>query len=47
MAREIGARLDLLDPIEGLSRQQLRKGETYASIMRDNLQRLEKGLGCK
>jgi zinc transport system substrate-binding protein len=47
VAREIGAKLDLLDPIEGLSRRQLRKGETYASIMSDNLVRLRKGLGCR
>jgi zinc transport system substrate-binding protein len=47
VAREIGAKLDLLDPIEGLSRRQLRKGETYASIMSDNLVRLGKGLGCR
>ncbi|MBM3692968.1 MAG: zinc ABC transporter substrate-binding protein [Actinobacteria bacterium] len=47
VAREIGADLDLLDPIEGLSRKQLRTGETYASIMRDNLTRLRKGLGCR
>ena len=46
IAREIGAELDLLDPIEGLTQDQLDAGETYASIMRDNLQRLEAGLGC-
>ena len=46
VAREIGAELDLLDPIEGLTQDQLDAGETYASIMRDNLQRLVAGLGC-
>lgn len=46
VAREIGAELDLLDPIEGLTQDQLDAGQTYASIMRDNLQRLVTGLGC-
>jgi len=46
VAREIGAKLDLLDPIEGLTRDQLDAGDTYASIMRDNLRRLAVGLDC-
>jgi len=46
VAREIGAELDLLDPIEGLTQDQLDAGDIYASIMRDNLQRLAAGLGC-
>ena len=46
VAREIGAELDLLDPIEGLTAEQLDAGETYATIMRDNLRRLVAGLGC-
>jgi zinc transport system substrate-binding protein len=46
VAREIGAKLDLLDPIEGLTQEQLDAGDAYASIMRDNLRRLEAGLGC-
>jgi len=46
VAREIGAELDLLDPIEGLTQDQLDEGDTYASIMRDNLERLVAGLGC-
>lgn len=47
VAAEIGAKLDLLDPIEGLSSEQLAQGLTYSSIMRDNLQRLVTGLGCQ
>lgn len=47
VADEIGARLDLLDPIEGLTRQQIDEGATYASIMRENLERLRAGLGCR
>jgi zinc transport system substrate-binding protein len=46
VANEIGAALDLLDPIEGLTQEQIDAGETYASIMRDNLQRLVAGLDC-
>ena len=46
VAREIGADLDLLDPIEGLTQDQIDGGATYASIMRDNLRRLVDGLGC-
>jgi zinc transport system substrate-binding protein len=46
VAREIGAELDLLDPIEGLTQEQLDDGVTYASIMRDNLERLRRGLDC-
>lgn len=46
VANEIGAELDLLDPIEGLTQDQLDGGETYASIMRDNLERLVIGLDC-
>jgi zinc transport system substrate-binding protein len=46
VANEIGAELDLLDPIEGLTQEQLDAGETYASIMRDNLARLVAGLDC-
>lgn len=46
VANEIGADLDLLDPIEGLTQDQIDDGVTYATIMRDNLQRLRAGLGC-
>lgn len=46
VAKEIGANLDLLDPIEGLTREQIDGGTTYAAIMRENLDRLRKGLGC-
>lgn len=46
VADEVGARLDLLDPIEGLTADDLAAGRTYASIMRENLARLVAGLGC-
>lgn len=46
VAGEIGAELSLLDPIEGLTGEQVESGTSYASIMRENLQRLVDGLGC-
>jgi zinc transport system substrate-binding protein len=46
VAQEIGARTDFLDPVEGLTREQLDAGESYVSIQRANLRRLRKGLGC-
>lgn len=46
VANEIGAELSLLDPIEGLTGDQIDDGASYASIMRENLQRLVDGLGC-
>jgi len=46
VAREIGARSDALDPVEGLTRQQLDAGESYLTIQRENLRRLSKGLRC-
>jgi zinc transport system substrate-binding protein len=46
VAAEIGAELSLLDPIEGLTGEQIEDGTTYAEIMRENLVRLVDGLGC-
>jgi zinc transport system substrate-binding protein len=42
IARETGARTALLDPIEGAPR-----GETYLTLMRENLAALEKALECR
>jgi zinc transport system substrate-binding protein len=46
VAAEIGAELSLLDPIEGLTGDQIENGTSYAAIMRENLERLVDGLGC-
>lgn len=46
VAREVDAELSLLDPIEGLTAEQVDDGMTYASIMRENLERLVDGLDC-
>lgn len=46
VAREIGARTDALDPVEGLEQEALDRGEDYFSVQRDNLEALVEGLGC-
>ncbi|HUQ63826.1 MAG TPA: zinc ABC transporter substrate-binding protein [Acidimicrobiales bacterium] len=47
LAREAGTRTAVLNPIEGLSEDEQRKGETYVSIMRRNLEVLRRALGCQ
>jgi zinc transport system substrate-binding protein len=47
LARETGARTEVLDPLEGLSRDDADEGATYVSVMRDNLARLRAALGCR
>jgi zinc transport system substrate-binding protein len=44
VARESGARLATLDPIEGLTRQSA--GKDYFEVMRSNLKALRAGQGC-
>jgi zinc transport system substrate-binding protein len=47
VAREVGARVEVLDPLEGLSEKRLEAGEDYLSVMRDNLAALREALGCR
>jgi zinc transport system substrate-binding protein len=47
VAREAGAVVATLDPIEGLSADRLEAGEDYVSVMRSNLAALRKALGCR
>jgi zinc transport system substrate-binding protein len=47
LARETGARTDVLNPIEGLDDEQIDAGATYASEMRENLAALREALGCE
>lgn len=47
VAREAGARVVTLDPIEGLSQERLDAGEDYLSVMRSNLAALREALGCR
>ena len=47
VARETGAVTAVLNPLEGLTEEQLERGEDYLSVMRGNLAELRKGLGCR
>lgn len=47
VAREVGAKTAVLDPLEGLSDKDLAAGEDYFSVMRANLRALQEGLGCR
>ena len=46
VARETGARTAVLNPIEGLTKNEVSKGENYFPLMRTNLRSLREGLGC-
>lgn len=47
VARETGARTAVLDPIEGLTPAEEKRGGDYVTLMRQNLQALRKALGCR
>jgi zinc transport system substrate-binding protein len=47
VARETGAHTAVLNPLEGLTEDELERGEDYFSIMRANLAALRKALGCR
>ena len=47
VAREVGAHTAVLDPIEGLTPSEQRHGETYLTVMRENLAALQKALACR
>jgi zinc transport system substrate-binding protein len=47
VARETGARTAVLDPIEGLTKDEAARGEDYFTIMRRNLAALRSALGCR
>lgn len=46
VAREIGARTLVFDPLEGLSDEDLAQGKNYLSVMGQNLRNLMQGLDC-
>ena len=46
IAREVGARTLVLDPLEGLTDEELAHGKTYLSVMGQNLRNLMQGLDC-
>jgi zinc transport system substrate-binding protein len=47
ISREAGASTAVLDPIEGLTKDEVEAGEDYVSRMRWNLATLRKALGCR
>ncbi|MGH2785092.1 MAG: metal ABC transporter substrate-binding protein [Actinomycetota bacterium] len=47
LARIVGARTAVLNPIEGLTDEQREGGESYLTLMRANLAGLADGLGCR
>jgi zinc transport system substrate-binding protein len=47
VAREVGAKTAVLDPLEGLTEEQIAAGEDYFSVMRENLVALREALGCR
>jgi zinc transport system substrate-binding protein len=46
LAREVGVRTAVLNPIEGLTEEQEAAGEDYISLQRENLATLQEALGC-
>jgi zinc transport system substrate-binding protein len=47
VAREVGARTAVLDPIEGLTPSERARGDDYFSLMRGNLGALRTALACR
>ena len=47
VAREVGARTAVLDPIEGLTPSEQEHGDNYLTLMRRNLAALRQALGCQ
>lgn len=47
LARELGAKILTLDPIEGLSEEDEKAGKHYLAIMEENLSNLRIGLECR
>jgi zinc transport system substrate-binding protein len=46
LAKEARVETSVLNPLEGLTPEQLDAGEDYLSVMRENLDALRSGLGC-
>ena len=47
LAREVGARTLVLNPVEGLTPDEAAAGKDYLALMRANLESLRVGLGCR
>jgi zinc transport system substrate-binding protein len=46
LAREAGVKTAVLDPIEGLTSDEVKAGKSYVTVMRDNLAALRTALSC-
>jgi zinc transport system substrate-binding protein len=46
LAQEVGVTTAVLNPLEGLTKQEVEAGQDYVSVMRANLKTLEAALGC-
>jgi zinc transport system substrate-binding protein len=46
LAQEVGVTTAVLNPLEGLTTQEIAAGQDYASVMRNNLKTLQAALGC-
>lgn len=46
LAQKVGATAVVLDPVEGISTNDLKQGTTYTSIMHSNISRIAQGLRC-
>jgi zinc transport system substrate-binding protein len=47
VAREVGARTAVLDPLEGLTPDEQKRGDDYLALMRRNLVALRQALACR
>lgn len=47
IASEVSAKTLVLDPLEGLSDDDLKTGKNYFTVMRENLKNLQTALGCQ
>lgn len=47
IAQEVGAETLVLNPLEGLTKEQAAAGEDYFTVMEQNLKNLQKALGCR
>jgi len=47
LAREVDAQTLVLNPLEGLTVEEIKAGETYITVMEENLNNLEIALDCK
>lgn len=47
IARETGAETLVLDPLEGITQEEIKKGKNYFTIMKDNLKSLQLAFQCK